>query len=378
MKIGIIGFRQSGKTTVFNALTGRHAQTTTFGGGKTKANIAVVKVPDQRLDRLAEMIQPKKTVHATVEYIDVAGIERKKSQVESPSPDSLKSPGLDDAQLTALAYTDALLAVIRDFEEVGLPPDVPGDIEAIQLEMIMSDLDKVDKRLPKLKSLVKKVAGRQREQNQLELAALEKIKAGLEKETPIRDMDLTPTECKAVRGFTFLSEKPLFFLINVAEDALVKSQGEPVSAMGGMIGLSPDKAQHVQYAAMCAEIEAEITQLSHEEGRAFLDDYHISEPASLRIIRLCYELLGYISFFTVNEKEVHAWTLVEGTPALKAAGAVHSDMEHGFIRAEVVRWEKFLETGGFSQARKTGDLLIEGKEYIVRDGDVINFLFSPH
>ncbi len=363
MKIGILGFEKSGKTTVFNALTGSHVPTMAYGGGKAKPHIAVVKVPDERVDRLAELIQPKKVVYATVEYVDLGGIER--SGVE-------KGKGLGEAQLQALANTDALLSVIRAFQDKSsIPVDVTGDVEAINLELILSDLAKIENRIPKLEKLVHKVSGEEREHDKLELSVLEKIKEPLERGEPLRSLELSSGEKKAVRGFSFLTEKPTLFVINVGEEAL--AQGEDLLSAYTL----PEERKDMRFAAMCAEIEAEIAQLSPEEREAFLEDYGITQPSTERIVRLCYDLLGYISFFTtVGEKEVHSWTIKKGTTALKAAGAVHSDFEHGFIRAEVIRWDKLLEAGSFSKAKKMAILQLEGKEYEVKDGDVINFLFS--
>jgi len=366
MQIGILGFQRSGKTTVFNALTGSHAQTTGHGGGKARVNMAVVKVPDERLDRVAELIKPQKVTHATVEYVDVAGIER--SDVENRT-------GLGEEQLQALSHTDALLVVIRAFDDgSGIAPDCRGDLEAIKLELILSDLQKIENRLPRLGKLVKKVTGREKEQALLEQAALEKIKTHLEMERSIRSMTLSPEEDKAVRGFTFLSQKPILFLLNVGEDQLsAEKSGYDLTSFSEE---KEQKGEKTNVASMCARIEEEISQLSPEESALFLQDYHIPEPASRRVIRLCYDLLGYISFFTAGPRELRAWTITRGTPAVRAAGAVHSDFERGFIRAEVIHWDRYIEVGGYFEARKAGLLRIEGKEYIVQDGDICNFLFN--
>lgn len=363
MKIGIIGFQGSGKTTVFNALTGRQEATASVYHGKTQSNLAVVKVPDDRLDRVAGLIQPQKVVHASLEYVDVAGMER------SPAE---KGNSLGESQLQALANTDILLAVIRCFDEgQGIPVNVPGDIESIFLELILSDMQKVESRLHKLGKLVRKVSGPELEQDRFQLSVLNKIRPVLEQGQPIRSVSLTVDEEKAIRGFTFLTIKPLLVVLNYDEEALVKR--EDILSIYHL----PEKDNHAYYAALCGAVEAEIAQLQSGDRQVFLNDYGISEPASHRIVRLCYKILDLISFFTtVSPKEVHAWTIKNGTPAVMAAGVIHSDMERGFIRAEVVRWDKFIETGGFSQAKKTADCQIHGKEYIVQDGDVVNFLFS--
>lgn len=363
MKVGIIGFQRSGKTTVFNALTGEmggvaHSQV----GGRATTSLAVVKVPDERVDRLADLMHPQKVVHASVEYHDLAGIERE---------DVEKKIGLGEEQLHALANMDALLAVIRAFDDgSGIAPDIPGDVEAIRLELLISDLQKVENRLPKVEKSLHKMAGKELEQARHEFAALNKVKGILEKDLPVRCAELFDEETKILRGFMLLTMKPLLFVLNVGEE-LLNDERDLLTKF-----LLPAPLEGERFAAMCGEIEAEICQLSSEERQIFLQDYHVSEQGAEKIIRLCYELLGYVSFFTMNPKELHVWTLTDGTTAVHAAGAVHSDMEHGFIRAEVVRWDNLLRAGGFSHARKTADVHIEGKDYKVQDGDVIQFLFN--
>ncbi|HRS00571.1 MAG TPA: redox-regulated ATPase YchF [Candidatus Sumerlaeia bacterium] len=365
MKIGIIGFQRSGKTAVFRALTGSKVEegaASSHGGSRGVAHMAVVKVPDERLERLAVQTQPQKTTFAAVEYYDLAGIDR---------GDAEKKTGLGDEQLNALGNLDALLAVIRAFDDgSGIPPDVAGDLDAIRLELVLSDLQKVENRLPKVEKNIHKVSGKELEQSKMEFAALQKVQKILEEGAPIRSFDLSPDDEKILRGFMFLSAKPILYVINLGEDAL-QSGGDSLAKID-----IPPLGKNEQVAAMCAAIEAEIQQLSPEEQEIFLKDYNIAEPSARRVIRICYDLLGYISFFTVGPKEVRAWTIRDGFTAMQAAGAIHSDMERGFIRAEVVRWDKLLAAGGFAQTKKTADLHIEGKEYIVKDGDVMLFLFS--
>lgn len=365
MKIGIIGFQRSGKTAVFRALTSSKAGEGAFsshGGSRGVTNMAVVKVPDERMDRLAALALPQKITFATVEYYDLAGMDR--GDVE-------KKVGLGDEQLNALGNLDALLAVIRAFDDgSGIPPDVPGDIEAIRLELVLSDLQKVENRLPKVEKNILRVSGKELEQSKMEFAALQKVQKVLAEGAPIRSLDLSPDEEKILRGFMFLSAKPILYVINLGEDVL-QAGGDPLAKIP-----IPPLGKKEQIAAMCAEIEAEIQQLSSEEQEVFLKDYNIVEPSARRVIRICYDLLGYISFFTVGPKEVRAWTIRNGFTAMQAAGAIHSDMERGFIRAEVVHWDKLLAAGGFAQSKKTADLHTEGKEYVVKDGDVMLFLFS--
>ncbi len=356
MNIGIIGFQTSGKTTVFTALTGIEPR----DAARTKTNIAVVKVPDPRVDALVEHAQPKKIVHATVEYVDLAGLDR---------PDTGGKAGLGDAQLAALANTEALLVVIRAFDDgAGIPLDVPTDIEAVNLELYLTDLQKIENRLPRLEKTIGKVSGAEQERSKIEKAALEKLKDALENNRPVRSVPLSEAEEKSVRGFTFLTAKPMLVLINTGEKDLPR--GNDILKDFGL----SERTGDVIHTALCARIESEIALLPQDERADFLKDYNISEPGAGRVIRLCHELLGAITFFTVGPKEVHAWTLLKGSTALQAAGKIHSDIERGFIRAEVVPWDKLIHAGGFPQARKNADLRLEGKEYIVQDGDIVHIL----
>lgn len=361
-KIGIIGFDKSGKTTVFNALTGGHAEVSAFASGRPEPNIAVIKVSDPRVDKLAAQFQPKKVTYATIEYTDVVGISK---QHET------RPHGLGETQLVALATTDALLVVVRAFsDDSGIPVDVGGDVEAVELELILSDLEKVEHRLPKLEKAIPKVGTEERERLRVEETTLVKIKQSLQQEQPIRGLTLSDDELKSIRGFQFLSQKPLLFVINTDEEAL--AAGRNFSQDLRLVADKPKTAA----AQMCGKIEMEIAQLDETDRSVFLQDYHLTEPASRSIVRICYDLLGLVPFFTVNPNELHVWIVAKGLPAVKAAGTVHSDFERGFIRAEVIQWDALLEAGSFAHAKKSGILRTEGKEYPVQDGDVINFLFS--
>jgi hypothetical protein len=362
MRIGIIGFQGSGKTTVFNALTGRGDSTESLHNGKTQSNLAVVKIPDERFDRAAEMIGSQKVVYAALEYIDVAGMERSASE---------KGKSLDEQQLHSLKNADILLAVIGAFNAgQGFRVDVPGDIESIFLELILSDMQKIDSRLLKLEKLVRKVSGPEQERDQFQMSVLRRIRPVLEQGLPLRSIPLSDEEEKAVRSFTFLTLKPLLVVLNTDEAAL--SEGGDILSHYNL----REKDEHTYYAALCGAVEAEIARLEPEDQKVFLKDYGITELGCHRIIRLCYRILNLISFFTISTKEAHSWTIKNGTSAVKAAGVIHSDIEKGFIRAEVVHWDKFTETGGFSQAKKTADYQLHGKEYIIQDGDVVNILFN--
>lgn len=363
MELCLIGLPKSGKTTVFNALTGGHAQTSAFAGGKVEPNVAVVRVPDPRVEKLAEIYQPKKTTHATVKYTDIAGMEREAGH----------GKGVPESVLQFIARADALIAVVRGFEDaVQGAPSPAADAEAVHLELVFSDLAKVENRLPRIERSISKVTGKEKENMALELAVLEKIKPALEANRAVRAVDLTPEEEKAVRGFQFLTAKPIMYLLNVGES--LASQAEALTAQ--MSAAECTRLPRTMTGWLEGELEMEIAQLDGEDRAAFLTDYHITEPAADRIIRMSYDLLGYISFLTVGPDEVRAWSVPAGSTAPQAAGAIHSDFERGFIRAEVLPYEELIAMGSFAAAKKHGKVRLEGKTHIVQDGDVVNFLFS--
>lgn len=361
MEIGIIGFQKSGKTTVFNALTGQQAPVSAFSTGRVEPNLAVVAVPDGRLDQLSEMFKPRKTTPATVRYVDLAGIERK---IGEPGQ------GLGDTQLHAIAQSDALMAVIRGFANAaGEAPDVAAEAEGIILEMILSDLAKVENRIERLEKARHKAAGDEAKNNAIELAALMRLKPLLEANRPVREEPLNEDEARLLRGFQFLTGKPLMLLVNAHEDAL-SAGGDPAEGIRALEGPG------VSITWMCAATEMEIARLEADERDVFLAEYGIAEPAASRIIRLSYDLLGLMSFLTVGQDECRAWTVSKGVTAPEAAGAIHSDLQRGFIRAEVCRWDDLLKHGSTAELKKKGLLRLEGKNYIVQDGDVMNVLFS--
>ncbi len=364
MELALIGLAKSGKTTVFNALTGGKAETSAFAGGKVEPNVAVVKVPDARVDKLAEIYQPKKVTHATVKYVDVAGLARE---------DGSAAKGVPEALLQYVARADALIAVIRGFEDaLHGPPTITEDVETVHLELIFSDLAKVENRLQKLGKTLPKLSGREREAQQFEFEVLRKIAPSLQENRPVRAAGLTPEEEKAVRGFQFLTAKPIMFLLNIGEADLAR--GDDLARQMQVAGITDQPRTTTAWLA--GELEMEIAQLEGEDRAAFLRDYNIERPAAERIIALSYELLGYISFLTVGPDEVRAWTIPAGALAPQAAGTIHSDFERGFIRAEVVPYEELIRQGSFANAKKHGLCRLEGKHYVVQDGDVINFLFS--
>ncbi|MBX7244541.1 MAG: redox-regulated ATPase YchF [Candidatus Sumerlaeaceae bacterium] len=364
MELALIGLAKSGKTTVFNALTGGHAQTSAFVGGKLEPNVAVVKVPDPRVDAMTAQYTPKKTTYATVKYVDIAGLAK---------DDTTEHKGVLEALLQYVSKADALIAVVRGYaDDVHGEPHPASDLEAVHLELIFSDIAKVENRIPKIEKQISRTQGKERDTMAHELAVLQKIKPGLEANKPVRALGLTPDEEKAVRGFQFLSAKPLMYILNVSEDKMADAPAMLAGAESPTVTGFP----HTATSWLAGEIEMEISQLEGADRDAFLADYKITEPAAARIIELSYNLLGYISFLTVGPDEVRAWTIPNGSTAPQAAGAIHSDFERGFIRAEVIGYDELVAQGSLANAKKHGQLRLEGKSYVVKDGDVINFLFS--
>lgn len=339
MKVGIIGLPSSGKTTAFNVLTGLK------GSGKGQAvNVGMVKVYDERVDRLAKLFSPKKISYSMIEFVDVAGLEK-------------EGKGFDSQMLSHIRDTDALVGVIKAFNLTQEEEPIQ-DIKDMVTEIHLTDLLHAEKRLDKLKKEHK---------GGLELEVLTKIQKCLEAEKPIRALELSEKENDIIRGFRFLSEKPLLFLFNTDKDRI----GEGVSSKLVQI-LAELKASWLE---LNAQLEMEIYSLAPEEQVEFLKEMGIKEPTKDRFIKKVYEMLDLVSFFTVGKEEVKAWPVPKGLIALKAAGKVHSDMERGFIRAEVANFEDFIQLGGFAECRAAGKLRIEGKDYLVQDGEVIHFRF---
>ena len=353
MKAGIVGFPKVGKTTLFNLLTRGSAETSRFSQAKA-VNIGVAEVPDERLEKLHEMIQPKKKTLATTEFVDLVGVQR--GEIKGSE------------YLSHLRTVDCLLHVVRAFEdaEMGIGPQdlhPQSDIQDFNLELILADLDVVHNRLEKLRLLVKKMKNKEQEE---ELASLERCAVHLENEKPIREMEFDAQEKKRLRSFAFLSEKPILHIVNLSEERLDQRQQ--------FISESFSKNQEITF--ICGPLEEQIGQLQPEDRKEFLDQYEFQETGRDRVIRTTFHLLDLILFFTAGPEEVRSWPLRKGLNAQKAAGTVHSDMERGFIRAEVVAYEDFLKTGSFPEAKKQGVFRLEGKEYIVQDGDIITFRFN--
>lgn len=365
MQIAIIGLPMSGKTTVFNALTGARAKTGGFSAA-ADANIAVVQVPDSRLGELAKIFNPKKVVHAIVEYVDAGGVVKGGS----------KSEGISGQLLNQISKADALLNVIRVFESDSVPHpentvDAARDLASMDLELMYSDLAIVERRLERLKEQFNKVRGQEREASERETELLTRVKAELEKEIPIRAQDLTGEELLAIRNFQFLTAKPMLHVLNLGEDQLPRAEEIQAKLSEGY------KWPQTGFTTLCAQVEAEVAELDAKEKVEFLSAMGIAEPSIDRVIALSYQLLDYVSFLTVGPDEVRAWTIRRNTPAAKAAGTIHSDLERGFIRAEVVTYGDLMKVGGsLPEARKHGLLRLEGKTYPVQDGDICHILFN--
>ncbi len=356
MQVGIAGYRGAGKTTVFNCLTGAKAET--GYGGAREANRGVIKVPDKRIDELSAVFSPKKTTYADIAFVDVP-----------PPPEGVEDSGIDKQSAAELRKMDALVDVVRAFgPDHGLPPrggsvDAARDVSDFDTELTFLDVVVLETRIERLKKERK---------GGLELELLEKLHARFGSgDVPARKLDLDEATRAQTSGFQFLSLKPQLALASFADDATpadIEALEKQLRAIGAPRG--------VEVMSMRANIEAEIAGLPPDDQASFLADLGLTETARARFIRACYAMLDLISFFTVGEDEVRAWTIRKGTPAVRAAGKIHSDLERGFIRAEVVSYEDFMKAGKLAKAREAGKLRLEGKEYVVQDGDIINVRFA--
>jgi GTP-binding protein YchF len=360
VQVTIVGLPGSGKTTVFNALTGAHADTGGFSGGRAAPNMGVVKVPDERLERLSELFHPRKTTPADVTYVDVA-IPAGAAREGTINPDVL----------ALIRNADALLHVARAFEAAAEgPPDPWPDIEALDLEFAIADLMVIEKRLEKLRTSGRHGSPAERESNAQEEELLARLEPELSAGHPLRAVALSDEDELRLRGYRFLSQKPVLVVLNIDEGQLAGAADLEAA------GRSRYGQAQADVAALGGKIEAELAQLSEADAALFMEDLGIAEPSRGRVIRLTYELLGLFSFFTAGEDECRAWTLRRGDTAVDAAAAVHSDLARGFIRAEVVTFDDLIACGSMAEARKRGLLRSEGKTYAVRDGDVIEVLFN--
>jgi GTP-binding protein YchF len=354
MQLGILGLPKAGKTTLFNIMTASDEATGKFQASEA-THVGIAKVPDPRLAALRDLFQPKRYVPATVEYVDIPGVT--------------KGEGAESLDLAKLKTVDALLHVVRAFADPEIPHpdgsiDPLRDAHTIDLELILADHTLVEKRLERLGKAGKRGRTPDEEREHELLAGV--VLPALEAEKPLRAVELAPDDERRIRGFQLLTAKPMLVVLNV-DEAKVAEPTDPA-----LVGALPGTPLVV----VSAPIEREISRLPEEEQREFLSDLGLSEPSLDRVLRASFDLLGRIAFFTVGEDEVRAWTIRRGTRAKEAAGAIHSDIERGFIRAEVVGWKELLDLGGLAACRDKGLLRLEGKEYEVLDGDVVHFRFN--
>jgi len=364
MKLGIIGLPNSGKTAIFNALTGQVAETTAYPNPVAgEPRVGTVKVPDERIDRLSQIFNPKKTTYADVTCLDITGFAQ-----------GISASKQKTSLFNQLWEADAIIHVVRAFEDdsVSHPDDSidpARDAAALELELVFHDLELAETRLERINTSMKKGIGQEFE---AEKAVLEKCLALLEEEKPLRNLDLTEVEQAAIASLMFASLKPELVVLNIGEGEIgSKASFSQVDSLRNFYA-----GKNVLVFALSGEIEMEISQLAPDEAAAFLEDLGIEEPAMNRVIREAYELLGLMSFLTAGEDEVRAWTIRHGTPALKAAGKIHSDIERGFIKAETIGYDDFIQAGTMAKAKEQALLRLEGKEYIIQDGDIINFRFN--
>jgi len=360
MKSGIIGLPQVGKTSLFKILT--KVDVATGHGGSREAHLGVATVPDERLDKLSALYTPKKTTHATIQYVDVAAIGQ----------EALKEANF----LANLRQVDSLTHVVRAFDDPSIPHpkgDINPlrDIKDVEFDMMVSDLGQIEKRLERLVKDLKKMKTPDLAK---EDEILKKCKEWLETEKPLRELEMTPEDKKRLKGFMFLSEKPILYVLNIGEST---NLADDIANAPKKYGIEEAASRpNTGATAICGKVEAELAEMSDEEAAEFLGSYGLKESGLSRLIKKTYELLGLISFLTAGEDECRAWTITRGMRAVEAAGAIHSDLEKHFIRAETIHWDQLLDAGSEAVARQKGTLRLEGKDYIVKDGDVMHIRHS--
>ena len=354
MKIGLIGLQNSGKTTIFNALTKSEAEVTEYAGKKAEPNMAVVNVIDERVTLLSSMYKPKKTVYATIEFIDFV----------LPPKESERSDIFSSSSMGMIKNTDALAIVVRNFQDNLMgEPDPLNDINQINDELLLSDLIITENRLERIELSYKR--GQKTNELQLEEKTLRKIAEQLNDNRSIRDIQLSDHEEKSIRGFQFLTKKPIMIVLNSGEKNFGRNEDL----------LAEIKKKH-ELIEFTGNFEMELSRLDDDEAKMFMEDMGIDESARNRLTKFAYDIVGYISFFTVGSDEVRAWNIHKGETAVEAAGTIHTDLSRGFIRAECFSYDNLIECGSEKAVREKGLFRLEGKDYIVQDGDILNIRFN--
>lgn len=357
MQTGIIGLPQVGKTSLFRILTRARVDTRT---APNQAHVGIARVPDARVAKLAEVFKPKKVTYATIEYVDIGGLQKDREK--------------NSASLVPLREADALAHVVRLFENPAVPHegsslDALRDIESVEIELMLNDLEQAGKRIERVEKDLKKKKDTLLE---TELQLLTRVRQALEAEKPLRELEFKPEEQKMLHGFKFLTLKPMLYVLNLGDEEAAEIDRVIEKHHLEKLASKPQTT----VVPFCGKIEAELADLDDAEAAEMMRAYGLAESGRDRLIQASYRLLGLISFLTCGEPEVRAWTIERGMNAQKAAGAIHSDIERGFIKAEVVNWEDLLKAGSFAAARDRGQQRLEGKEYIVQEGDVILFRHS--
>jgi GTP-binding protein YchF len=356
MQTGIIGLPLVGKTSLFRILTRARVDT---HSAPTQTHVGIARVPDERVAKLAEVFKPKKITYATIEYVDIGGLQKDREK--------------NSASLVPLREADALAHVVRLFENPAVPHDGPldamRDIESVEIELMLTDLEQASKRMERLEKDLKK---RKETLLETELQLLTRCRKALEAEKPLRELEFKPEEYKMLNGFMFLTRKPMLYVLNIGDEEAPEIDRVIEKHHLEKLASKP----HTAVVPFCGKIEAELAELPDSEAAEMMRAYGLAESGRDRLIQASYRLLGLISFLTCGEPECRAWTIERGMTAQKAAGAIHSDIERGFIKAEVVNWEDLLKAGSFPAARERGQVRLEGKEYVVQEGDVILFRHS--